>query len=99
VTAPGDGSRYAAPATISIDAAVTPNGHSITTVQFYNGTTLLGADTNAPYNYTWTNVIAGSYAINARAVYDSGGSVASAPVNIAVLGRPSRPVGLHVVGP
>ena len=42
LTAPVNGASYAAPATISLAASVTANGHTITAVQFYNGATLLG---------------------------------------------------------
>jgi len=36
---------FNAPATISLAANVTANGHTITKVQFYNGATLLGEAT------------------------------------------------------
>ena len=38
------------------------------------------------YGFFWANALAGNYAITARAVYGSGLSVTSAPVNIAVIG-------------
>ena len=41
LTSPANNSAYAAPATVSLAASVTANGHTITSVQFYNGTTLL----------------------------------------------------------
>ena len=37
LTSPANGSAYVAPATISLAASVTANGHTITQVQFYNG--------------------------------------------------------------
>ena len=36
-------------------------------VEFYNGTTLLGSDTTAPYSFTWANVPAGTYSLRAVA--------------------------------
>jgi hypothetical protein len=50
---------------------VTPNGHTINKVQFYNGGVLLGEDASSPYVFTWTNVAAGSYSVFARVTYDS----------------------------
>ena len=84
LTSPLNGASYTAPATITLAASVTANGHSITQVQYYNGPTLLGANTSAPYSLTWTNVSAGSYSLTAQAVYDAGSTVASLPVNVTV---------------
>jgi regulation of enolase protein 1 (concanavalin A-like superfamily) len=89
LTAPLDGASYTAPATINLAASVTANGHSITTMQFYNGTNLLGETISAPYSCTWSNVSADSYSLTARAVYDAGSTVDSSPVSIAVTGLPA----------
>ena len=51
LSSPVSGASYTAPATISLAASVTANGHTITQVQFYNGATLLGAVAAAPYSY------------------------------------------------
>ena len=56
MTSPTNGSSYSAPASISLAASVTPNGHTITKVQFYSGTNLLNEDSTSPYSFTWTNV-------------------------------------------
>src|SRR5207253_7617546 len=77
LTAPANGATFTAPATINLAASVTPNGHTITKVQFYNGTTLLGENTTAPYAFAWSSVVAGSYTLTARAVYDAGSTVTS----------------------
>jgi PKD repeat protein len=86
MTSPANGASYAAPATIGLAASVTPNGHTITKVQFYNGATLLGEDTTAPYTLSWSNVGAGSYSLIARAVYDAGVTTDSAAVTVTVGG-------------
>jgi hypothetical protein len=84
LTSPLNGASCTAPGTMTLAAAVTANGHSITQVQFYSGTTLLGADASTPYSLTCSNVSAGSYTLTAQAVYDSGSTVASSPVNVTV---------------
>ena len=86
MTAPTSGSSYSAPASINLAASVTPNGHSITKVQFYSGTNLLNEDSTSPYSFIWTNVGVGSYSLLARAIYDSGASVDSSAVNVTVTG-------------
>ena len=84
LTSPANNAAFTAPATISLAADVTPNGHTISKVQFYNGTTLLGEATNAPYGFTWSSVAAGIYSLTAQAVYDSGSTIASTAALVAV---------------
>jgi len=102
LTAPANGTSYTSPATISLAASVTANGHTITKVQFYNGTTLLGEDTSAPYAITWSSVSAGSYSLSARAVYDTGSTVNSGLATIDVSGTglpaPWQTADIGVVG-
>ncbi len=86
LSTPLNGSIYAAPASINLAAGVVANGHTITKVQFYNGATLLGQDTSAPYTYTWSSVAAGSYSLTAKVTYDSGSTVSSAVANVNVSG-------------
>ena len=81
---PTNGAVYTAPATIGLVAGVTANGHTISQVQFYNGSTLLGTDTVALYTLSWTNVSAGTYSLSAKVIYDSGSSAASPAVNVIV---------------
>ncbi|MEW6301933.1 MAG: Ig-like domain-containing protein [Verrucomicrobiota bacterium] len=89
LTAPANGASYTAPAAIDLTASVNANGATINKVQFYQGATLLGEDTTAPYTYSWSNVAAGSYSLSARAVYGAGNdTVASSPVSVAVSNPP-----------
>jgi hypothetical protein len=84
LTAPASGAGYSAPATINLAASVTANGHSITAVQFYNGSTLVGQATKAPYSFNWANVGAGSYNLSVKVVYDSGSTVTSGSASVTV---------------
>src|SRR5206468_6654364 len=84
LTSPSNGATFGAPATVNLAASLTANGHTITKVQFYNGATLLGEDTTAPYTFAWPSVPAGSYTLTPRTVYDAGSTVNSAAVNITV---------------
>lgn len=71
ITSPVHGTNFNAPATITIQASATdPDGDAIQKVDFvaYNSTTgniPLGTDTTAPYEFTWTNVPVGTYALYA----------------------------------
>ncbi len=84
LTSPTNGASYTAPAIVNCSAAVAANGHTITKVQFYTGTTLRGESASAPYNLAWNNVSAGNYNLTARAVYDAGNTIDSTPANISV---------------
>jgi hypothetical protein len=99
ITAPTTGATFSYGATIHLTAsasAISP--FTVTKVEFYNGTALLGTDTTSPYSYDWTNAPAGSNRLTAKAYDSLGGTVVSAPVAVNVtppaptLVAPSGPV-------
>jgi hypothetical protein len=71
---------------VTIEASASDND-GIARVEFYQGTTLVGSDTQPPYGVTWLGVPAGSYTLTARAYDNSGASATSAPVPITVSGN------------
>lgn len=85
ITAPTAGSSSEAGQTIAITANAADADGSISKVEFYNGTTLLGSDDTAPYNYSWASVAAGSYSITAKAYDNLGQTTDSAAVAITVI--------------
>jgi hypothetical protein len=89
LTAPANGTGYTAPANMALAATVTPNGHTITSVKFYSGATLLSQSSAAPYTFTWSSVPAGNYNLSATAVYDAGSTVGSSSVSVSVTNAPS----------
>ena len=94
ITAPANGATFVAPATIPIAATATAgSGATISKVEFFNGTTLLGTDTTSPYSFTWSNVAAGSYSLTAKVTDSQGLTASSAPVAITVsITPPALPV-------
>jgi len=84
LTSPANNSTFTAPTSISLAASVTANGNTITKVQFYNGSTLLGEDSSSPYSFTWNSVAAGTYNVRARVVYGSGQTVDSTSATVTV---------------
>ena len=58
LTAPMNGATFGAPATISISANASDSDGTISRVDFYQGATLLGTRTAAPYTITWSGVAA-----------------------------------------
>jgi len=72
------------PGSVTINATATEAGGTISKVEFYNGSTLLGTSTASPYSYTWTNVSAGTYSLTAKAYDNANVTAISSPVSITV---------------
>ena len=85
ISAPSNGASYSAPASIPITASATGGtGASVSQVDFYAGSLLIGTVTVAPYNFTWSNVVAGSYSLTAKVTDSAGNTAASTPVAVSV---------------
>jgi hypothetical protein len=56
----------------------------VTKVEFFEGSTKLGEDTDWPYSYTWNDVNVGRYSLTARATDNNNGTTTSTAVNINV---------------
>jgi hypothetical protein len=80
-----------APATIALAASASDSNGSVTQVQYFAGSILLGTDTTSPYTYSWTNVAAGSYSLTAVARDNQGATRTSAAVTVTVTPPPTGP--------
>jgi RHS repeat-associated protein len=85
LTSPNNGAIYTAPATITLNATTAYNNGTVTKVDFYNGVTLLGTSTTAPYAFAWVNVPVGSYSITAKATDNAGAVTTSSAISISVV--------------
>jgi hypothetical protein len=85
LTNPPSGITLAAPATITLGASASDADGSVTNVQFFSGTTLLGNDRSSPYSLVASNLAAGSYDFTAMATDNSGLSATSAVVAVSVV--------------
>lgn len=88
MTAPTNGTVFTAPAAVTVSASATDTDGTISRVDFYNGTTLLGSSTapasGSTYSINWNNVPAGGYVLSAIAFDDKGAQATASPVNITV---------------
>jgi hypothetical protein len=84
LTSPVANASFAAPATVSMTATAADTDGTIAKVEFFNGLTLLGTSTIAPYGFTWSTVPAGTYSLTAKATDNSGNTTTSTAVNISV---------------
>ncbi len=89
VTAPAANTVVTAPATLALSADAADSDGSIAKVAFYQGGTLLGTATQAPFAITWADAPAGSYSLTAVATDNHGASTTSAAVPIIVNAPPT----------
>ena len=90
ITAPTDGSVVlpGTPITIAATATDLAVGNlpgRVTKVEFFDGSTPLGEDTSAPYEFSWVNAASGAHVITAKATDSEGASTISSAVNVSVL--------------
>ena len=93
ITSPADGATFSAPATINYAAAATDGDGTISKVEFYQGTTLLGTDLSSPYTLATTYTAAGTYTVTAKATDNAGAMTTSSPITVTVNngGTPAPP--------
>ncbi len=84
LTSPASGTNVLAPATISLTSTASDADGTVTKVEFFSNSTKLGEDTSSPYDFTWSNVAAGSYSLTARATDNAGAVTISAARTVTV---------------
>jgi hypothetical protein len=96
LTSPSDGAIISVGAIVNVAANVSDPDGTVSRVDFYVGTNLLGSDSSSPYGVSWSDAAEGSYVLTARAFDDRGGVGVSAPVNI-IIGIPAPAFGDNFV--
>jgi len=84
ITAPANNATFMEPAGMVISASASDADGTISKVDFYYGTTFIGSDNSAPYSFTWSGVMAGTYAVTAVATDNLGGTATSAVITVIV---------------
>lgn len=84
ITSPAAGDTFDAPADVTVSANVSDEDGTIAKVEFYNGNSLAGTLTAAPYTYSFKGLIAGNYSFAVKA-YDNEGKFTSRSVSITVV--------------
>ncbi|WP_181361726.1 glycoside hydrolase family 48 protein, partial [Streptomyces sp. MA5143a] len=90
LTSPTAGATYSQgdPVPMAATAAAADNA-TVTKVEFYDDTKLLGTDTTSPYTFSATGLSVGSHSLVAKAYDSLGASADSAPVGITVASGPA----------
>jgi len=89
ITAPANNAIFTAPANITIAATATDTDGTVTKVDFFDGATLIGTATAAPYSVTLANAALGSHSFTARATDDLGAVTTSSAINVVVNAPPT----------
>ncbi|WP_369228314.1 glycoside hydrolase family 48 protein [Streptomyces sp. R39] len=90
LTSPSAGAVYTQGDAVPLAAtAAAADGATISKMEFYDDTTLLGTDTSAPYTLSVSSLAAGSHSLVAKAYDSLGASASSAPVGITVSSGPA----------
>ena len=85
ITSPVDGDKLDPGQTVDVTAAASDADGSVAKVEFFDGDTLIGEDTTAPYTVTWTAPDAeGLYELTAKATDDAGNTTTSRLVQVQV---------------
>ena len=82
--APANGAQFTAPATIPLGATASDPDGSVSTVDFFAGSTKVATAT-APFDASWTNVGPGSYTLTAVATDNLGATATSTAVTVSVV--------------
>lgn len=91
ITSPVNGSTITGPTNVTITASARDVDGSIAKVEFYKGSTLISADTSAPYSATLLNVSTGTYTVSAKAFDNKGAATTSSSVAFTVGSTQSKP--------
>ncbi|MGW4275508.1 glycoside hydrolase family 48 protein [Streptomyces seoulensis] len=90
LTSPAPGATYAQGEAVPLAAsAAAADGATISKVEFYDDTTLLGTDTSAPYTFSATALGVGGHSLLAKAYDSLGASAESTPVGVTVASGPA----------
>ncbi len=84
IASPANNASFTTPAAVTFNVATSDANGSVTKVDYYNSTSLIGTSTSSPFSYTWSNVSAGNYSITSRATDNLGGVTVSSSTNIVV---------------
>jgi len=84
ITSPTNGTNIEPGNDVVITVDAVDSDGTIEKVEFFEGSTLLGEDTEAPYSFTWSGAAEGEYTLTAKATDNEGGSRTSLSTDISI---------------
>ena len=89
IASPSANASFVAPATIHLSALAAAVGGSVTKVEYFSDSILLGSATVPPFDVVWNNVAQGSYTVKAKVTSSANLATDSTPVTVTVLAAPT----------
>lgn len=84
LSAPNNNANFATGGTVNMGAIAADADGTVAKVEFFAGSTKLGEDATSPFQFAWTNVLAGTHTLSARATDNQGATANSASIRINV---------------
>ena len=84
LSAPANNAAFTVGQNVTATASASDADGTISKVEFFSNGSKLGEDNFAPYNFTWTALSAGTYAITAKATDNGGATTTSSVKTITV---------------
>lgn len=82
ITSPSDNAAVAPAVPLTLNATASDTDGVIAKVEFFDGATLLGEDTTAPYSFTIAALASGAHTFTAKATDNDAGMTTSSIVNV-----------------
>ena len=82
ITSPVNSAMFAPASNVSINASASDPDGTISKVDFYQGTTLIGTDSTSPFSISWNNVALGASVLTAQATDNRGVVATSSAVTV-----------------
>ena len=86
ITSPTNGQVFTPLSLVTITANATDADGTITKVEFFDGTTIVGEDVTAPFSFAFTPLV-GTHSLTAKAIDNLGATTTSAAVSITILNQ------------
>jgi arabinogalactan endo-1,4-beta-galactosidase len=83
-TSPANNTNLCQGTQVELKVNATDSDGSISSVNFYDGSTLLYTDYDAPYSYTWQNPSVGNHTISAQAIDNLNAATTSETLSITI---------------
>jgi chitodextrinase len=99
LTAPTANAVFTQGTAITISATAADSDGTVTQVQFFDGATLIGTDTTAPYSMSLTNATVGAHSFTAVATDNAGATTTSAVVSVTVEALPNVAPTVNLTAP